>query len=122
MVRVQRAKRGHVRGELEFRLVRLVLPSGEVFEASSKVASVASDESQGAYRRSAAPFPRVPFAGVFGLALAGAIAGGQTGARAGLVAGGAVAVITAIAARGSDVELRQGTMVDVVLDRAASVE
>jgi hypothetical protein len=63
-----------------------------------------------------------PGTGLLGLTAAGAIAGGQIGARAGLGVGAAVIVISALAGHRQDVELRQGSAVDVVFDRAAVLE
>jgi hypothetical protein len=59
---------------------------------------------------------------VFGPALAGAVAGGETGARIGLGAGAAAMVISAILARGNEVELHPGTTIEVVFDNAITVE
>jgi hypothetical protein len=63
-----------------------------------------------------------PGGSLLGITLAGAIAGGQNGARIGLGVGVAAAAISAILARGKEVELRQGMALDVVFDRPATIE
>jgi hypothetical protein len=115
---VSEVKRGK-RAELQLQLVTLMLPSGEVLNVSPKTSSVDADAIRPATRPG---FGTYAGAGPLGLAVAGAIAGGQIGARAGLGVGAAVVLISAIAGHRHDVELRQGSAVDVVFDRPAVLE
>jgi hypothetical protein len=89
-----------------------MLPSGEILSVAPKTLSTES-----APRRSSHEFGAYPGAGPLGLTVAGAIAGGQIGARAGLAAGAAVILISALAGRRHEVDLRQGSAVDVVFDQ-----
>jgi len=106
---------------IQVQLMTLMLPSGEVLSVAPKTSSVESDQDRrGATER---PFGTYhPGATPLGLAVAGAIAGGQIGARIGLGAGAAVILISAIAGHHRDVELRQGAAVDVVFDHPAVIE
>jgi hypothetical protein len=114
---ISEVKRGK-RAELQIQLMTLMLPSGEVFTVSPKTSSVNADAIRPATRPGLGTYPG---AGPLGLAVAGAIAGGQIGARAGLGVGAAVVLISAIAGHRHDVELRQGAAVDVVFDHAVNV-
>jgi hypothetical protein len=116
-----RAPRGHGQAGLEIQLVTIMLASGEVIGAQSRVSSIAAGGTSREQQWNNSSFPRVPFGGMFGAAALGAIAGGRTGSRIGLASGVAVAVVTAIAARGHEIELRPGTEVDVAFDRAIEV-
>jgi hypothetical protein len=123
VIQAQRGRRAHKQGELQIQLVTLLLPSGEVLTASSKTSSVeGEDGATSAHPRGAGPFPHSVLGPVFGPALAGAVAGGETGARIGLGAGAAAMVISAILARGNEVELHPGTTIEVVFDNAITVE
>jgi hypothetical protein len=98
-----------------------MLPNGEVFRVSPKTSSLDLEETRpGETRREFGT--HFPGATPLTLAAAGAIAGGQIGARAGLAAGVAVVLISAIAAHRHEVELRQGTAVDVVFDKLTVLE
>lgn len=106
---------------IQLQLMTLMLPSGEVLSVAPKTSSVDLDQD----RRGAAerPFGTYhPGATPLGLALAGAVAGGQIGARIGLGAGAAVILISAITGHRHDVELRQGSAVDVVFDQSTVIE
>ena len=115
---ISEVKRGK-RAELQIQLTTLMLPSGEVFTVSPKTSSVDADAIRPATRPG---FGTYTGAGPLGLTVAGAIAGGQIGARAGLGVGAAVILISAIAGHRHDVELRQGAAVDVVFERPAVLE
>jgi len=112
-------KRPHGKAELQIMLVTLMLPSGEVLNVSPKTSSVDADAIRPATRPG---FGTYPGTGPLGLTVAGAIAGGQVGARAGLAAGAAIILVSAIAGHRQDVELRQGSAVDVVFDKAFVIE
>jgi len=125
VTRAERGKRAHGQGGLEIQLEMLMLTNGEVITASSRTASISSERaSEGASKGQwdAGVIPPIPFKSVFGAAVVGAIAGGRTGSGVGMAAVGAAAVISAIVARGREVELRPGTNVDVVFDRTVVLE
>jgi hypothetical protein len=112
-------KRGK-RGELQIQLTTLVLTSGTVLNVLPKTSFIDTD---GGLPGNARPAYRAySGAGPLALTVAGAIAGGQIGARVGLGVGAAVVVISAIAGHRHDVELRQGSAVDVVFDSPAVLE
>jgi hypothetical protein len=114
---VSQVKRGK-RAGLQLQLMTLMLPSGEVLTVSPKTSSVEAD----AIRAAGKPgFGAYAGTGPLGLALGGAIAGGETGARVGLGVGVAVVLVSAIAGHRHDVELRQGAAVDVVFDQAVKI-
>jgi hypothetical protein len=115
---ISAVKRGK-RAELQIQLMTLMLPSGEVLAVFPKTSSIGADAIRPAGRPGLGAYPG---AGPLGLAVAGAIAGGQIGARAGLGVGAAVVLISAIAGHRYDVELRQGSAVDVVFERPAVLE
>jgi hypothetical protein len=117
---VSEVKHGKQAG-IQLQLMTLMLPNGEVLSVAPKTSSVESDQDRrGANER---PFGAShPGATPLGLAVAGAIAGGQIGARIGLGAGAAVILISAIAGHRRDMELRQGAAVDVVFDQPAVIE
>jgi len=125
VTRAERGKRAHGPAELEIQLVMLMLTNGEVITASSRTASISSERaSEGASKGQwdAGVIPPIPFKSVFGAAVVGAIAGGRTVSGVGMAAVGAAAVISAIVARGREVELHPGTNVDVVFDRTVVLE
>ena len=113
---IKHGRRG--RAELQIQLITLMLASGEVFKVSPKTSSVELEN-----RPSARPeFGRHSGITPLALTVAGAIAGGQTGARIGLAGGAAAVLISAIAGHRQDVDLRQGAAVDVVFDTPAVLE
>lgn len=105
---ISEVKRGK-HSELRIQLMTLMLPGGEVLQVTSKASSAESVPT----RTSDSAFGVFP---LLGLTAAGAIAGGQIGARAGLGAGAAMMLVSAIAGHRRDVELRQGAAVDVVFE------
>lgn len=117
---ITEVKRTRGKAELQIQLVTLMLPTGDVFTVSPKTSSIELNGDRTASARR--EFGRYPGATPLGLTVAGAIAGGQIGARAGLAAGAAVILISAIAGHRQEVELRQGAAVDVVFDRPAVLE
>ena len=110
---VSEVQRGRHPG-LRIQLVELMLPTGEVLRVAPKTSS-----EETITPRTSNALPVYPGAGPLGLAVAGAIAGGQIGARAGLGVGAAVVLISAIAGHRHDTELRQGAAVDVVFEGPA---
>ena len=117
VIQTQRSRRAHKQGELQIQLVTLLLPSGEVLSASSRTSSIEGEDGAPlAHTHGADPFPHSALGPVFGPALAGAIVGGETGARVALGVGAAAIVISAILARGNEVELHTGATIEVVFD------
>ena len=121
---VRHSKRGHGAADLQIQLVMLMLPGGEVFKISPKTTSMEPENAAVTRQnREARPWsPGIAGASPVGLSLVGLILGGRVGAGVGLAAGAAAVVIPAIAARGKEVELRQGSAVDVVFDQPAVIE
>jgi len=121
VTRVERGKRAHGQAGLEIQLVMLMLTNGEVITASSRTASIASEDASPGQRWDAGVVPPIPFKSVFGAAIVGAIAGGRTGSGIGMAVVGGAAAISGIVGRGHEVELRPGTQVDVAFDQAVKV-
>jgi hypothetical protein len=124
---------GRVKGraELGIRLETMTLPSGRTFKFSPRVASVDSgDNAQkvdhestvkqgGSVGRDAAQVAITAGTG----ATIGALADRSwRGAGIGAGAGTAVGLATALLSRGHEVELRQGSTLDVVFDRSVPLE
>jgi len=126
---------GRVKGkaELSIRIDTLTLPSGKVIKLSPRLNSVDSEGSeqkvvdsneneikQGAGK--SADAARVAELGGTGAAIGGLATRTWTGAGIGAGAGGAVGLATVLLTRGKEVELRHGSTIDVVFDRAVPVE
>jgi hypothetical protein len=135
---VTNAKRsGRVKGraELAIRLDTITLPSGSVYKFSPTLASVDSPgnedqkvvgkensvEAGSTHGQDAA---RIAILAGSGGALGAIINEGARGAGAGIGggAGAAVGLATVLLTRGREVELRQGTALDVVFDRPVALE
>ena len=137
VVRVQRSGRVHGRAQLAIRLETITLNSGRVVKFSPKVNSVDSDESG---QRVEGQEGKISQGGTKGkdveqiaiLAGSGAALGAMIGERAGggalrgmgigAGAGTGVGVARALMTRGKEVELRHGSSIDVVFDRAVTLE
>lgn len=124
---------GRVKGkaELAIRIETLTLPSGKVIRMNPHLASVDSDGTdqklktendiqQGSSHGSDAV--TVAKLGGAGAALGGLADRSWTGAGIGAGVGGGVGLATVLLTRGKEVELRQGSMVDVVFDRPIAVD
>jgi hypothetical protein len=132
---VSRAKRsGRVAGraEIAIRLETLTLPSGKALKFSPRLSSVDSNESdqkleteentvkQGSdYGRDAA---RIAILAGSGAGLGGLTDRSWQGAGIGAGAGGAVGLAVTFLTRGREVELKQGSTLDVVFDRPVTIE
>jgi hypothetical protein len=132
---VSHSKRsGRVSGkaELAFRIETLTLPAGKVIKVSPHLASV---DSEGTGQKVDGKENQVKQASTHGedakviaeTSGAGAALGGLAdrswkGAGIGAGAGGAVGLATVLLTRGKEVDLRQGSTVDVIFDRAVPVE
>jgi type IV secretion system protein VirB10 len=132
---VTNAKRsGRVKGraELAIRLETITLPSGSVYKFSPKLASVDSGAGEqkvagkensvqegSTHGQDAA---RIAILAGSGGALGAIVDQGARGAGIGAGAGAAVGLATVLLTRGREVELRQGTSLDVVFDRPVALE
>ncbi len=137
VVRVQRPGRVKGRGQMAIRLETLTMNSGRVVKFTPKVNSVDSDESG---QRVAGNEGQISQGGTKGkdvqdiaiLAGSGAALGGMIGSRVGSSgwkgagmgagAGTGVGIARTLMTRGKEVELRHGSSVDVVFDRALTLE
>jgi type IV secretion system protein VirB10 len=130
---VTSAKRsGRVKGraELAIRIEMLTLPGGKVIKVAPHLASVDSGgteqkvDGEGAVRQGGskgADAARVAELGGSGAAIGGIADHSWRGAGVGAGAGGAVGLATVLLTRGREVDLRQGSTVDVVFERAVPV-
>jgi hypothetical protein len=132
VLRAKRSGRVSGRAELAIRIESLTLPSGKVVRVSPRLASV---DAEGSDQRVAgkeneikqgsshgADAGRIATTAGGGAALGGLADRSWTGAGIGAGAGGAVGLATVLLTRGREVELRQGSTVDVVFDRTVSVD
>jgi hypothetical protein len=128
---VQRSGRVKGRAELGIRIQTLTLASGKVIQLAPHLASVDAEGSgqkvngeheieQGASKGSDAA--RVATLGGTGAAIGGLADRSWKGAGIGAGAGGAVGLASVLLTRGREVELRQGSTIDVVFDRAVPVD
>jgi hypothetical protein len=125
---------GRVKGkaELAIRIETLTLPGGKVIKLTPHLSSV---DSEGTGQKVDAKEDQIKQGGSQGadvarvgeLSGAGAAIGGMatrtwTGAGIGAGAGAGVGLATVLLTRGKEVELRQGSTIDVIFDRAVPVE
>jgi len=130
----QSKRSGRVKGraELAIRLETLTLASGKTFKFSPHVSSVESGESgqkvvgkENTIQQSAGhakDAERIAILAGSGAGIGGLAAQGWKGAGIGAGAGAAVGLATVLMTRGKEVELKQGTTLDVVFDRAVGLE
>ena len=128
----RRSGRVKGRAELAIRIDSLTLPSGKVIGISPRLASVDSggttqkvegkeqEIQQGATKGQDAA--RVAELGGTGAAIGGIATDSWRGAGIGAGIGGGVGLATALLTRGREVDLRQGSTLDVVFQRAVPVE
>jgi hypothetical protein len=120
------------RAELGIRLESLTLPSGKALKISPRLSSVDSNETsqkvepeenivkQGSdYGRDA---KQIAILAGTGAGIGGVADRSWQGAGIGAGAGGAVGFATTLLTRGKEVELRHGSTLDVVFDRAIAIE
>lgn len=120
------------RAELGIRLESLTLPSGKALKISPRLSSVDSNETsqkveqeeniikQGSdYGRDA---KQIAILAGSGAGIGGLADRSWQGAGIGAGAGGGVGFATTLLTRGREVELRHGSTLDVVFDRAIAVE
>jgi hypothetical protein len=125
---------GRVKGkaELAIRIDALTLSSGQVIKLSPHLNSVDSegseqkvDSQEGDIKQGSsqgADAARVAELGGTGAAIGGLATRTWSGAGIGGGAGAVVGLATVLLSRGKEVELRQGSTVDVVFDRSVTVE
>jgi type IV secretion system protein VirB10 len=132
---VTNAKRsGRVKGraELAIRLETITLPSGSVYKFSPRLATVDSGAGEqkvvgnensvqegSTHGQDAA---RIAILAGSGGALGAIVDQGARGAGIGAGAGAAVGLATVLLTRGREVELRQGTALDVIFDRPVALQ
>jgi type IV secretion system protein VirB10 len=129
---VRRSGRISGRAELGIRIETLTLSSGKVARLSPRLSSVDSEGSdqkvvtsenqiqQGGNRETDAA--RIATSAGAGAAIGGLADRSWKGAGIGAGAGSAVGLASVLLTRGREVELRQGSTIDVVFDRPVSVE
>lgn len=132
---VTNAKRsGRVKGraELAIRLETITLPTGSVYKFSPKLASVDSGagdqkvvgkensvQEGSTHGQDAA---RIAILAGSGASIGAIVDRSERGAGIGAGAGAAVGLATVLLTRGREVELRQGTSLDVIFDRPVALE
>src|SRR5579864_7837856 len=132
---VSRSKQsGRVKGraEISIRLETLTLAAGKVYRISPRLSSVDSEDSgqhvdskendvkQGGTKEKDAG--RIAILAGSGAAIGGLADRSFKGAGIGAGVGGAVGLATVLLTRGSEVQLNQGTTLDVVFDRPVTLE
>ncbi|HLK18203.1 MAG TPA: hypothetical protein VKT81_04570 [Bryobacteraceae bacterium] len=132
VAQTKRSGRVSGRAELAIRLETLTLPQGKVVKFAPHLNSVDSGDSGQAVagtenRVEQAPSRGQDAARIAILAGSGASIGGiaarsWSGAGIGGAAGSAVGLATVLMTRGKEVQLRQGSTLDVVFDRALLIE
>jgi hypothetical protein len=119
------------RAELSIRIETLTLPSGKVIKVAPHLSSVDSDgteqkvDREGGIRQGASKgkdAETIATTSGAGAAIGGLADRSWKGAGIGAGAGSAVGVATVLLTRGREVELKQGSTVDVTFERAVPVE
>jgi hypothetical protein len=120
------------RAELGIRLETLTLPGGKSMQIAPRLSAVDSENTGQKVDKDEDVIKQAPDRGKDAARIAiwagsGAAIGGiadrsWTGAGIGAGAGGAVGVATMLLTRGKEVQLRQGSTLDVVFDRPITIE
>jgi type IV secretion system protein VirB10 len=128
----QRSGRVSGRAELSLRIDTLTLPSGKVLKVSPHLSSVDSggtdqkvDTKESGIQQGGskgADAERIAEMSGKGAAIGGIADRSWSGAGIGGGAGGAVGLATVLFTRGREVELQQGSTIDVVFERAVPVD
>jgi hypothetical protein len=127
----QRSGRVTGRAELAIRIETLTLPSGKVIRVTPHLSSVDSGDTdqkvdrEGGIRQGASKgkdAETIATTSGAGAAIGGLADRSWKGAGIGAGAGGAVGVATVLLTRGREVELKQGSTVDVTFERAIPVD
>ena len=131
VTRSVRSGRVKGRAELAIRIETLTLPTGKVVKVTPHLASVDSEGTEQKLKKEndvqQGSGHGTDAATIAGTSAAGAAIGGLTdrswrGAGIGAGAGSAVGLATVLLTRGREVELHQGSTVDVVFDRAVPLD
>lgn len=131
VTRSVRSGRVKGRAELAIRIETLTLPTGKVVKVTPHLASVDSEGTEQKLKKEnevqQGSGHGADAATIAGTSAAGAAIGGLTdrswkGAGIGAGAGSAVGLATVLLTRGREVELHQGSTVDVVFDRAVPLD
>lgn len=132
VTRSVRSGRVKGRAELSIRIDTLTLPSGKTLRLSPTLAAVDAGEGEqkvvgkeGEVKEGASKgvdAARIATTGGIGAAIGGMADRSWKGAGIGAGAGGAVGLATVLLTRGREVELRQGSTVDVVFERAVPLD
>ncbi len=120
------------RAQLAIRLDTLTLPSGKMLKFSPHLSSIDDGEStqkvmndEGLVQQGSTigkDVERIAILAGSGAAIGGMADRSWSGAGIGSAAGGAVGLATTLLTRGKEVELRQGSSLDVVFDRPLPIE
>ena len=125
---------GRVKGtaELGIRIETLTMPGGKVIQMTPSLTAVDAEgsdqkvvgkESQVQPGTShGADAVRIAGPGALGAAIGGMTDGGWKGAGIGGGAGSAVGLATVLLTRGREVELRQGSTIDVIFERPVTID
>jgi hypothetical protein len=120
------------RAELGIRLEMLTLPDGKAMQIAPRLSAVDSentgqkvDKDEGVIKQApdrGKDAARIAIWAGSGAAIGGIADRSWTGAGIGAGAGGAVGVATMLLTRGKEVQLRQGSTLDVVFDRPITIQ
>jgi hypothetical protein len=120
------------RAELGIRLEMLTLPDGKAMQIAPRLSAVDSentgqkvDQDEGVIKQApdrGKDAARIAIWAGSGAAIGGIADRSWTGAGIGAGAGGAVGVATMLLTRGKEVQLRQGSTLDVVFDRPITIQ
>ena len=132
VLRSKRSGRVKGRAQIAIRIETLTLPGGKAYKMSPHLSSVDSiesdqrvDRTEGAIQQGggkAQDAGQIAILAGSGAALGALVDRRVKGAGIGAGAGGAVGLATVLLTRGKEVELRQGTTMDVIFDRAVTLE
>ena len=126
----RRSGRVSGRAELAIRIENLTLPSGTVVKVASHLASVDSEgttqqvDKEGKVQQGGtkeADAARVATLGGAGAAIGGISDHSWSGAGIGAGVGSAVGLATVLLTRGREVDLHQGSTIDVIFERAVPI-
>jgi|SRR5271157_1193117 len=132
VTRSVRSGRVSGKAELSLRIETMTLPNGTVVQMAPHLQSVDSegteqkvDSKENEVKQGGtkgADAAKIATTSGMGAALGGMVDRGWRGAGIGAGAGAGVGLATVLLTRGREVDLRQGTMIDVVFDKAVAVE
>lgn len=132
VAQTKRSGRVAGRAELAIRLETLTLPQGKVVKFAPHLSSVDSDDSGQSVKGTENRVEQAPSRGQdaariailagSGAGIGGIAARSWSGAGIGGAAGSAVGLATVLMTRGKEVQLRQGSTLDIVFDRPIVIE